>query len=392
MIIKSLSRKSRSFRPGARGGKSPFAALARYMNRGIETEDGRAVLWHNFYGSHKTREDDLIRDFEENAELLKERSNGNVLYHEILSFSKGHKLKEEELIRIVTDIGQAYLSDRARRQMAYGVIHQDTGHIHLHLMISSNAIGKPDRVRLSKKEFSDIQKRVEALALERYPELAQTKIYGRERPREKLKTDTREQAMKTRSPEPSRKESLKSKLHQLFEQSQTFKELADRAAAEGFSFYQRGKSVGVVVRDPDGTERRHRLSTLGVEVHYQLTNERINAKSHGVPPPIPTQEPDRPRPAPEGVGKRPPQPPTPEPSKAARSAPERFPKRPDAPDRSKEPKKMEIPIVSPLKREIEELIDEQRRAKEQQKSGRDDREAPGRAPGRSPDRDRHEDR
>lgn len=276
MIIKSLSRKSRSFRPGSRGGLGPFASLARYMNRGIQEEDGKAVLWHNFYGSEKTREDEIIREFETNSRLLKERANGNILYHEIMSFSRGYELDDERLFRVIADIGQEYLSERAPRQLGYGVIHRDTDHIHLHLMISANQVGKSDRVRLSKKEFSDIQKRVESFALTRHPELAQTKIYARDRVAERLKTDVREQAMKTRSKSPSRKEGLKARLHSLFERAVSFKDLAELAQSEGLKFYQRGKSVGVVVRDPDGQERKHRLSTLGVEEHYQMTNTRLS--------------------------------------------------------------------------------------------------------------------
>ena len=275
MIIKSLSRKGRGFQASRGGGRSPFSALTRYMNRGIETEEGRAVLWHNFYGSDRTREDEIIQEFENNAQLLRERVNGNVLYHEILSFSPGHKLHEDEISRIVADIGQEYLNERARDQLAYGVIHQDTNHIHLHLMISANQIGKPDRVRLSKKEFSEVQKRIERIAIERYPELAQTKIYDRDRPREKLKTDVSEQAMKIRTKEPSRKELLKNKIHQLFERASSFEDLGRSSAIEGLRFYQRGKTIGVVVTEKDGTERKHRLSSLGVEEHYVSTNTRL---------------------------------------------------------------------------------------------------------------------
>lgn len=277
MIIKSLSRKSKSARPGGRAGYGPFASLTRYMNRGIQEENGKAVLWHNFYGSERTREDEILQEFETNSRLLKERSNGNVLYHEILSFSRGHELDDEKLFRIVSDIGQEYLSERAPRQLGYGVIHRDTEHIHLHLMISSNAVGKSERVRLSKKEFGEVQKKVERFALSRYPELAQTKIYDKERSPERLKTDAREQAMKTRSREPSRKEILKARLHSMFERASTFKELAELAKAEGVNFYQRGKSVGVIVRDQDGIERKHRLATLGLEMHYERTNIRLLA-------------------------------------------------------------------------------------------------------------------
>jgi hypothetical protein len=82
MIIKSLSRKS-----GFADGKNPFRSLIRYMNRGIEQEEGEAVLWQNFYGSEASLEADILAEFETNAFHLPERKNGNVLYHEILSFS-----------------------------------------------------------------------------------------------------------------------------------------------------------------------------------------------------------------------------------------------------------------------------------------------------------------
>jgi hypothetical protein len=320
------------------------------MNRGIETEEGKSVLWHNFYGSERTREDEIIREFEANSRLLKERSNGNVLYHEILSFSRGHRLQDEDLFRIVADIGQEYLNERAPKQLAYGVIHRDTDHIHLHLMVSSNAVGKPERVRLSKKEFSEVQKRVERFALERFPELAQTKVYDQERSKERLKTDTREQSMKARTHEPSRKESLKSRLHSLFERAASYSELARLAKAEGFNFYQRGKTVGVVVRDPDGRERRHRLSTLGVEGHYAMTNERL-----AEPPKAPDRK--RPEPSPEQVK------PTPETPPGA-------------------------PELTPLEKEISEILAKVPGVKEQEIPKKD---APSRGTS-SPERDRDDDR
>lgn len=285
MIIKSLSRKASASMMGASSGKtrgaskqrfsSPFGKLIRYMNRGLEDGEARAVLWHNFYGGERTPEAEILQEFERNAELLEARKNGNVLYHEILSFSKGHQVRGDELYRMVADIGQEYLRERAPNQLGYGVVHLDTDHIHLHLMLSANPAGRSDRVRLSKAEFSEVQKRVERFTLERYQALAQTKIYDRERPRERLKTDTHEQAMKARTGKPSQKEALKAKIHQMFARATSIQELAKLMEGEGIAFYARGKSVGVIVRDPDGTERRHRLSTLGVAEHYQETNARL---------------------------------------------------------------------------------------------------------------------
>ena len=284
MIIKSLSRKASASMTGASAGgggagksrfSSPFGKLIRYMNRGLEDGEGRAVLWHNFYGGERTPEDEIRRDFERNAELLEARKNGNVLYHEILSFSKGHQARGDELYRMVADIGQEYLRERAPNQLGYGVVHLDTDHIHLHLMLSANPAGRSERVRLSKAEFAEVQKRIERFTLERYQALAQTNVYNQERPRERLKTDVHELAMRFRTGKPSQKEVLKTKLHQMFARANSIEEFAKLLEGDGIAFYARGKSVGVIVRDPDGTERRHRLSTLGVIDHYEETNTRL---------------------------------------------------------------------------------------------------------------------
>lgn len=274
MIIKSLGRKA-SARMASGQGRSPFSNLVQYMTREDAGEKAQSVLWHGFYGHEASSERDIASAFEENAKLLKERKNGNVLYHEILSFSAGYRLKEEALTRAVSDIGQEYLRHRAPNQMAFGAVHFDTDHIHLHLMISANEVGKRERVRLAKAEFAEIQKVVETFTLSRYSELAQTRVYDRDRPRERLKTEVHEQAMKARTGAPSRKESLKGKLHGLFERASSRADLERLLQGEGLTFYTRGKYPGVVERLADGSERRHRLSTLGLGDHYQATELRL---------------------------------------------------------------------------------------------------------------------
>jgi hypothetical protein len=116
----------------------------------------------------------------------------------------------------------------------------------------------------------------EAFTLATYPELAQTRVYDRDRPKDQLKTQAHEQAMKARTGEPSRKERIKSQLHGLFEQATSMAELEKRLEAEGLTLYQRGKSLGVVERLADGSERRHRLSTLGLAEHYVATQRRFS--------------------------------------------------------------------------------------------------------------------
>jgi hypothetical protein len=249
------------------------------MTQGLETGESKSVLWNGFYGDHRMGRDEIERAFAENSKHLKTRKNGNVLYHEILAFSMGHRVQGEALERAVTDIGQEYLRYRAPNQMAFGVMHFNTDHVHLHLMISANDVGKRERVRLSKAEFAEVQKAVEAFVIARYPELAQTQVYGREQSPERLKTQADEQAMKATTGKASRKEALKTKLHQIFEQATTPSELTRLAEQIGARFYERGKSIGVIVRDPDGTERRHRLATLGLETHYAVTKSRLSQRA-----------------------------------------------------------------------------------------------------------------
>jgi Relaxase/Mobilisation nuclease domain len=260
---------------GGGKGRDPFLNLVRYMTRDADGERSESVLWHGFYGHGEMSEPEIVSIFRENASRLRERRNGNVLYHEILSFAAGYRLRGEALSRAVADIGQEYLRQRAPNQLAFGAIHHDTDHIHLHLLISANEVGKRDRVRLSKSEFADIQKAVEAFMLEHYGELEQTQIYGRDRSRERLKTQAHEQAMKSRTGAPSRKEAIKARLHGLFEQAQSLDDLDRMMLAEGFRLYRRGKSIGVMVRDSADQERRHRLSTLGLEAHFLATEERL---------------------------------------------------------------------------------------------------------------------
>jgi Relaxase/Mobilisation nuclease domain len=283
MIIKSLGRKA-SKRAGETGrGKSLFQKLTEYMVREDNNEKSQSVLWHGFYGQAGMDEAEIYKAFERNAEKLKQRANGNVLYHEIISFATGYRLKDEALIRAVADIGQEYLRQRAAEQMAFGAVHIDTEHIHLHLMISANAVGKSERVRLSKKEFADIQKSVETYTLSQYPELGQTPIYDREpnKHRERLKTEVHEQAMKARTREPSRKDTIKSRLHSLFEMAANRQALDDLLRTEKLSFYTRGKNNGIIETLEDGTTRKHRLQTLGLAEHYSKTVERFESLDTG---------------------------------------------------------------------------------------------------------------
>jgi hypothetical protein len=250
--------------------KNPsFDQLVGYM----EKDDGDRVLFHNFFGHDRIRREEIVREFVDNARTLPKRRNGNALYHEILSFSAGHSVGRDDARRILSDIGYEYLKLRAPGQLAYGTLHRDTDHLHLHLCISSNGLGETKRVRLSKAAFAEIQKTIENLVRERYPELNQERVYTRDRKAERVKTASREQAYKERTGAASKKECIAGMVHGLFEYANSRNELDRLLAKEGFRIYVRGKTVGL--EGSDG--RKHRLKTLGLDLHYSAALERFDA-------------------------------------------------------------------------------------------------------------------
>jgi hypothetical protein len=257
VIIKSMSRKEASFRQ-----------LIEYM----EKDQGEVAFGHNLCGDPFGRREDVILEFERNAAKLRSRKNGNTLYHEVISLEAGTKLRKEEIVRILGQIGLEYVSRRAPHQMALGIVHTDAKHIHLHICLSANAVGKDRPERLSKKAFADIQKEMEKVVRERWAELSQSSVYGKERKAERLKTTSAEQEMRKRTGEPSRKEDIKVRVHGIFQRAGSPEELVSLLRAEGLEFYQRGKTVGLV---ESATGRKHRLSTLGVGEHYEATISRL---------------------------------------------------------------------------------------------------------------------
>ena len=301
MILKSMARKT-----------ATFSDLLKYMDREGVSE---RIVSHNLYHSLEEDMERVAESFMENAQRLNRRANGNSLYHEILSLEAGHGLDRERMAAILRDLAQVYLSERATHNLAYGIAHFDSEHVHLHLCISANEAGDSRRFRLSKESFSGIQKRLEGYIQERYPELAQRTIYNsraRDHARETLKTSSREQNMNHARGKTSAKAALKTHMHGLFQQARSLEELSALLSQAGYSLYQRGSTRGVL---DNATGKKHRLSTLGVDEHFNITIQRM------------TQEPQQKKPNEQAQQKTAPQPePTPQ---RTRPEPERFKARPE---------------------------------------------------------------
>ena len=266
MIIKSLSRK---------GGVGAFRQLYDYISRDCERER----LWHNINAIQPQRSQ-VIDLFTSNARSLKLSPRYNVCYHEIISFKRNTNMRLQDQKEALRTISQIYLEKRAGKQMAYGAIHTDKENtIHMHLMISSNGAGEKKRVLLPKKEFLQIQKEMERLVHERYPQLDQEHIYQKEKNQERENAPKRERRdsdrSKDRNPADSyhkrtpqerkktQREDLRQILEHIFHNSPDKEAVRVACLVYGITLEKRGNNMVATL----GT-LKCRLRTLGIQDLY----------------------------------------------------------------------------------------------------------------------------
>jgi len=243
MIIKSMSRKEPSFRQ-----------LIEYIDRDLNSE--HFCIRHNLMGrNHKN----ILQEFEENAHLLRKRKNGVFLYHEIISISRAKGLTAREQQELLLEIVQNYISARCPDNLVYGGLHQDKDHsYHFHLMISANRAGDEKRLRLSKAQFREIQVKLEAHVLEKYPELEQ-KVSMDKRAEHKQARGAVEHQRRT-GRYPSRHEGLRGRVQSAYNESRTSEGLIEALSRKGFRLESRGKIIARVV--DEYTNKTHRVKTL----------------------------------------------------------------------------------------------------------------------------------
>ena len=237
MIIKSLSRATKS-----------FESLYNYLTRDSSSTLNTFNLYANAYSKA-----DVVDEFLENAKYLKRARGKNYLYHEIISLNKNNLTLTKEK-NILIDLVNKYISLRANNNLVFTALHSDKEHTHIHLMISANKIMGRKRVRLSKKEFSTIQKELEEYINTIYPELGTTKHYNKDFKDIK-----------------SKKEKLIDILEDLFNNSTSKDEFIQNIKNLGLEFYTRGKTVGVIYGG-----KKYRLKTLGVLDKYNNTVDNFN--------------------------------------------------------------------------------------------------------------------
>ncbi len=261
MIIKSMSRKERS-----------FAQLVGYIER--DREDGPDDFFHNFF---EHRRGEVIAAFETNAKNLRARRNGNVMYHEVFSIARHPNIDDATQKAALKDLTETYIAARAPECLVFGTLHDDQAHsLHYHLVISANAIGEKKRHSLKKHEFARIQRDMERICNERYPELEQGRVMDprageREASRDGRVSENGYQRYRRTGALP-RREALIARIEPVLA-SQSVGEAAAILGANELEFYTHGNQVGVVDQH---TGRRHRLKTLGLMEQFERFDASVS--------------------------------------------------------------------------------------------------------------------
>lgn len=254
MIIKSMSRKT-----------SSFSQLIDYCDKGRTPEDKQYDHFHNVYPGQK---EEIIRDFEANAEHLPHRKNGVFMYHEVLSFTRSQSLPNERQKEILLETIAEYLSTRAPDCMAYSVIHDDhKDHLHAHIIISSNVVDSPKRHWMEKRAFSKLKKDTEKRVLEQYPEMEQAISIDKKPNRNK--TSNKEAELNRRGGRTTQKDRLHADLQVIFASVKTEAELDRALELKGLGkSYRKGNKESEPRFGKADSEKHFRLKTLGLDTIY----------------------------------------------------------------------------------------------------------------------------
>ena len=169
MIVKTIRWHTRSFN-----------RLVDYVAKDAEREESFAVL-------HNLRPGDLpsiAEQFRANDAYRKERANGVVLYHEILSVSDLDR--EAVTPEILEDLCRHYLELRAPNALAFAQPHFDKGHLHIHIGISGVEYKSRKTLRMDNAQFERVRRGLEEYQRQHYgEELKNSVVYTNKRVRAK---------------------------------------------------------------------------------------------------------------------------------------------------------------------------------------------------------------
>ena len=250
---------------------SSFGQLIQYMN---STTQNQYDIYRNLY---ELRKEQIKIEFENNAKYIKRRKNGIYMYHEILSIKKTDNIPIQRQKEILKQITQEYLSNRAKNNLSYGVLHDDkTNNLHYHLMISSNERDRSKKTRITKAKFKQIKINLEKKLLRQYPELNQTQVMNNI-PKKKISNKGTE--LKRRTGKTPHRTYTKETIQNIFQYSQDRQDFLSRMNKGGLKLYNRGNTFGVIEIN---TGRKYRLNRLGILGDFNIMQENMKMNKEKV--------------------------------------------------------------------------------------------------------------
>jgi hypothetical protein len=223
---------------------------------------------------------EITAEFLRNARLLKNRANGNYLFHEVISLTKSKQLTLEQEKERLFDIVRYYAEKRCDNNLVTGFLHDEKiNNIHFHLMISSNEIGAYKNQRLTKFEFDKLKKETEKYVIDKYPELEQDIIINwqknsKKKFQQKAKQSNKAGEIQRKGGRLAKKEKITSTLKDIFAQSHSKDEFFNHLSAKNIELYNRGNTVGFI----NGSDnKKYRLKTLALESEFQRVSDLMAA-------------------------------------------------------------------------------------------------------------------
>ncbi len=245
-----------------------FTQLYDYITRDKDN-DALFNYHYNFLGLGREA---ILKEFQNNANLLPKRKNGNYLYHEIISISRTKNIAETQQKQILFEIIQEYIQSRAKNCLVFGGIHDDKNHhLHFHLMISANKIGDKKRFFLRKTQFDEIKKGLELYVLGKYPQLEQEKLISKKHGKRSL--SNKEQAIRKRTGKSPKKEKIRDNVKSCLQKSSSQSDFEEWLREYNLSYYRRSeKTMGVIDLE---TGKKYRIKTLGIEEIFEQWQEKV---------------------------------------------------------------------------------------------------------------------
>ncbi|MCH8904458.1 MAG: relaxase/mobilization nuclease domain-containing protein [Bacteroidetes bacterium] len=254
MIIKSLTRKDES-----------YSQLIRYILQ--DAKDISEASKKSFVIRHHIKGDtleDITKEFQENERYrINKRSNNSKIFHTIMSFSD--KDRKNLTLEKMKNLTQSYIQLRSPNAMVLAVPHfEDKKNWHCHLIFSGVEYRTGKSIRISREEFKKTKVKIQAIQIERYPELTES-LVDHDR-------DTKDFRMTGYQKGTSEKTELKSILNTCYNEALSKVDFFRHLKAYDLETYIRGGIItGVWFQG-----RKYRLKKFGItqEVLSQLDKEQ----------------------------------------------------------------------------------------------------------------------